>query len=232
MSCPNSDHHLFPASKSEFKHSRNQSSKSSVNSNENSSSAKTFHILRNRPIQPSLATGHYHQESPVAPAFLAPASACHPIRNDRKAFSFRSTCYFGSILKPDILSSLKAQSVLDFHQKSCLMLSSSLALVLSPMRSLRSGPKDFHRVACSNPLRPTSSWPVSHSPGEAQHYLVSWPSLSGAWPHRPTLPSSSSWCHVGDRARWRRCREGFSPSIISNKNRLIRLRIKMEMGKI
>jgi hypothetical protein len=64
----------LPASKSKFKYSRNQAFKSSVNSKEHSSSEKIFQILRTRPIQLFLATGHCHQESFVAPAFLASAS--------------------------------------------------------------------------------------------------------------------------------------------------------------
>jgi hypothetical protein len=60
--------------------------------------------------------------------FLAPASACHPIRNDRKAFFFRSIRYLGFVLELNLLPSSKTQSIsrklnpfLDFRQMFHLM---------------------------------------------------------------------------------------------------------------
>jgi hypothetical protein len=96
----------------------NQASKSSVNSKEHSSSEKIFQILHTHLIQPSLAASRYHHANSTASAFLAPASACHPIENDCKVSSFHSTFYLGSILEPDILSSSKTQYVSRFPAKN------------------------------------------------------------------------------------------------------------------
>jgi hypothetical protein len=52
----------LPASRFEFKYSRNQASKSSVNSEEHPSSEKIFQILRTCPIQSSLSADHCHQD--------------------------------------------------------------------------------------------------------------------------------------------------------------------------
>jgi hypothetical protein len=109
LSCPNSNHHLFPASIFEFKYLINQVSRPSVNSKEHPSSKKispTFVPLRS---SPSLSIVIRRQESSATPAFLTPISACHPIGNGRKDFSFRPFCYLVSTLKSKHPLSLKTQ---------------------------------------------------------------------------------------------------------------------------
>jgi hypothetical protein len=52
--------------------------------------------------------------------FLDPASVCNPIRNGCKASSLSSICYLGSVLEPNLLHSLKTQSVSIFQPRILL----------------------------------------------------------------------------------------------------------------
>jgi hypothetical protein len=88
LSCPNSNHHLFPASISEFKYSINQDSRPSVNSEEHPSSKKIFPTFILLWPSPSLLIVALPWGKPATPALLALAFACHPIRNDRKQNHF------------------------------------------------------------------------------------------------------------------------------------------------
>jgi hypothetical protein len=82
------DHHLLPLWESDFKYSRNQASNSSINSKEHRSSEKV--IRSSVPIQSSLSLrlSFAIKEISGAPAFLAPASACHQTGNDCKHHTF------------------------------------------------------------------------------------------------------------------------------------------------
>jgi hypothetical protein len=88
LSYPNSDHHLFPASISEFKDSINQDSRPSVNSEEHPSSKKIFQTFIPLRPSPSLLIVALPWGKPATLALLALAFACHPIRNDRKQNCF------------------------------------------------------------------------------------------------------------------------------------------------
>jgi hypothetical protein len=98
---------------------------SSINCKEDPSSEMIFQILHACPIQSSLAIGRYRQESSIARALLAPASACHPTRNDRKASSFLQFAILVLFSNQIFFHLQRLDLFLDFHQKSHLVLSSN-----------------------------------------------------------------------------------------------------------
>jgi hypothetical protein len=65
--------------------------------------------------------GRYRQENSATLAFLAPASACHPINNDHKASSFHSIIILVLFSNQIFLCLKKLNLFLDFRKKSHLM---------------------------------------------------------------------------------------------------------------
>jgi hypothetical protein len=97
----------FPASRSEFKYSRNQASKSSVIPKKHPSTEKIL-----EPSYPSDAVllrrwSFAIKKTPQLQHFLAPVSARNLIMKDHKAFSFRSICHLVYLLEPNLLLSSK-----------------------------------------------------------------------------------------------------------------------------
>jgi hypothetical protein len=96
----------------------------------------------------------------------------------------------------------------------------------SPLCAARIAAQRISTVWC------TPSRPVPHSRGKAQHYLASRAGLCSTWPHRPTLPPSSPWCRTAGRARWRHCREGFSPRLSLAKVDRFSCESKQKSGRL
>jgi hypothetical protein len=82
------------------------------------------------PIQPSIVACHYYQGNFAAPTFLAVASACNPIGNDREASLLLSIVICGSLLESNPFCVPKSNLFL-ITTESCTWFRFAMAIVVA-----------------------------------------------------------------------------------------------------